>query len=352
MRHSVKVGTTNTGAVTISVNGLLTKSLKKLDGVTALVSSDLVAGQVIEVEYDGTNYQLLTPVADAPVTLSILNAAVKFGGTGADGALNVSSGTTVIDLGNARYFEKNYTSVNITGTGAVTFTNPSKYGTVIRFNTTGHVNITSTAPIAIDLRNLGGQCEYNATRDEQLSYGDLAGQTIGKVRFYAAGNYSANFGGGGGSYFPGTRGYRQVQLNGQGGRQFTATPSNLEVYAGGAGGWGIAEVGSTYAGANVAGGTGAGSLVIACKGIYTFTGNITGTGGAGAVGANGVFSEQGGISGGGGGSIVLVVANTIGTNTGTTVLTGGIGGNSVSPEFSGGNGGNGIYIAAVNTYFT
>ena len=59
----IKVAVTNTGAVTINANGLGAQALKKGNGTTALVAGDLVAGQIIKVEYDGTNFQLLTPSA-------------------------------------------------------------------------------------------------------------------------------------------------------------------------------------------------------------------------------------------------------------------------------------------------
>ncbi len=68
-RFNTKVSVTNTGPTTISVSGLAATPLMKLDGVTPLVAGDIVAGQVIEVEYDASgNFQLLTPVAVAPIT--------------------------------------------------------------------------------------------------------------------------------------------------------------------------------------------------------------------------------------------------------------------------------------------
>lgn len=48
----------NTGAVTVAVSGLAAKSVKK-NGTTALVANDLLAGAMIGLEYDGTNFQIL-----------------------------------------------------------------------------------------------------------------------------------------------------------------------------------------------------------------------------------------------------------------------------------------------------
>lgn len=52
----------NTGAVTVNINGIGAKSLVK-QGATALVAGDLPANARILMEYDGTNFQLLSPFA-------------------------------------------------------------------------------------------------------------------------------------------------------------------------------------------------------------------------------------------------------------------------------------------------
>jgi hypothetical protein len=51
---------TNTGAVTINLNGLGAKSITK-SGTTALVANDIVSGRLYLIEYDGTRFQLLNP---------------------------------------------------------------------------------------------------------------------------------------------------------------------------------------------------------------------------------------------------------------------------------------------------
>lgn len=48
----------NTGASTLAVNGLATKPIKKSVS-TALSANDILANQVVEVFYDGTNFQML-----------------------------------------------------------------------------------------------------------------------------------------------------------------------------------------------------------------------------------------------------------------------------------------------------
>ncbi len=54
-----KANFTNTGAATVNFNGLGAVALKK-KGNVALASGDIVSGQIVEVEYDGTNYQMVT----------------------------------------------------------------------------------------------------------------------------------------------------------------------------------------------------------------------------------------------------------------------------------------------------
>lgn len=68
MPFGIKVGNTNTGAVTLNLNGLGALPLHKL-GAQELAVGDIQAGQIISVAYDGANFQLLSynspPVTDA-----------------------------------------------------------------------------------------------------------------------------------------------------------------------------------------------------------------------------------------------------------------------------------------------
>ena len=51
---------TNTGACTLNINAIGIKSITKL-GTTALVAGDITSGAIIQVVYDGTEFQLLNP---------------------------------------------------------------------------------------------------------------------------------------------------------------------------------------------------------------------------------------------------------------------------------------------------
>ena len=57
-QFSFLVANTNTGAVTINVDGIGTKAITRT-GTTPLVAGDMVAGQAVEIIYDGTRFQLV-----------------------------------------------------------------------------------------------------------------------------------------------------------------------------------------------------------------------------------------------------------------------------------------------------
>jgi len=74
---------TNTGAVTININSLGAKAITKI-GSTALAAGDIVAGAVILIEYDGTQFQYVNLAASGNVVgpaSSTANAIPTFSGT-------------------------------------------------------------------------------------------------------------------------------------------------------------------------------------------------------------------------------------------------------------------------------
>src|SRR3972149_1443279 len=60
----MKATNANTGASTVNVNCLGIKSIKK-DGSDALIANDILAGQIIALQYDGTNFQLMSPSGES-----------------------------------------------------------------------------------------------------------------------------------------------------------------------------------------------------------------------------------------------------------------------------------------------
>lgn len=238
---------------------------------------------------------------------------LRFGGTGADGALTITSGATNIDCANAKIVIKNYSSVSITGTASLTFTNPNSAGTIVILRCTGNVTITSSASPAIDLRGIGaagGATNVNGTNSWLRQWNSA----------------DTNYGNGTSTNTPGNGGVI-YQNNGL----YTLTDVSIAAMIRdhrlviGQGGGGGATAGS----AGGAGGNGGGALIVECAGALNFTGIIDASGQAGVAGAAATGSNKG-SGGGGGGSAgsVLISYNTLTANSGTITTAGGAGGTS------------------------
>lgn len=276
-------------------------------------------------------------------------APARFGGTGADGALSISSGTTTIDCGGARVLVKNYTSISITGTGKLAFTNKHGSGTVVILKSQGNVDITSSTNPCIELTGIGGSSGSFGN-----SLGDYAPASAEWRYNYPGGasTYGAVTG-----YWAGGRGVRTV-----------AFP-----YGKGAGVWcGAGGMGSAE---GVSGGTGGGGLYIECAGALNFTGTIwskgsvgsngsssgvpghsswaggggasLGDGGDGGMTYNTTWQSSGG--GGGAGGCVVILYNSLTTNSGTITVTGASGGSGAT---TGGQGADGYSFVGQNTEFS
>lgn len=61
---SLKIANTNTGASTVNVSTLGATPIKK-NATQDLAAGDLLAGQIVELEFDGTNFQLISPPSSA-----------------------------------------------------------------------------------------------------------------------------------------------------------------------------------------------------------------------------------------------------------------------------------------------
>ena len=238
---------------------------------------------------------------------------IKFGGTGADGALSISSGTTNIDCANSEVVIKNYSSISITGTGKLTFTNPHANGTVNISKSVGNVTLTSSQAPMIDCSGMGGQAG-NSGRGLFLQ-ANAGGGGVG------GGNSNEPGGAGGGNY----SGLCKLTV--------MSAKSALICGAGGASG-------GTYGGSGGSGGgAGGGALYIECGGALNFT-TASGISVAGKNGSN-TGNSQGGAGGGGGGGACIILYNTLTANSGTVIINGGNGGVAYNGTLTGGSGGNG-----------
>ncbi len=258
-------------------------------------------------------------------TWATVGGTTKFGGTGADGAL---SGTTVIDLGSAQVVVKNYTSISITGTQTITFTNPHANGTIVILKSQGNVTLTSSATPNIDLRGIGA---IGAT-----TRGGTSGRGGGALYIECAGTLN----------FTGT-----INADGQAGTQST-----------------------NQNGANAGGGKG--SVMILYETLTSASGTISVSNGASSAQQTGSFSALGnGTDGTSSTGFFTAITGGRGGNTGTTGTStvfnptlysqysksiqvapgsgGGSGGLTGGPTYHDGQVGNGlgINIVAVNTEY-
>lgn len=275
---------------------------------------------------------------DTTGTGSVVRASVttniqKFGGDGSDGALTISSGTTDIDLGGASVVTKNYTSISITGTGALTFSNPASTGTLVRFLSQGDVTITTSATRAIDLRGIGSA---SATAPDFI---------------FDATNHKGGNGGNGGAGSAGTAGTAGAVWDANTIQWwFTNTAEKLirQGYgrymipgSGGAIGGNGASAGGA-GGTGGAGGRGGGALYMEVKGALNITGTIDISGSVGNVGGNASGTACGGGGGGGGGvGHLLCLYNTLTADSSTITALGGAGGNGGTASGTGNAGGGG-----------
>lgn len=275
----------------------------------------------------GTGAKLF--VTPAKLATRLATGIVKFGGNGADGALTITSGATNIDLGSAQVVEKNYTSISITGTGSLTFSNPHASGTVVILKSQGAVTLTSSAAPMIDASSLGAAgAGSNVVTTETIVNGGAG--TDGAIPF----NFWATGGGVGGTN-SGVNTAAGAALATALAYKITSTKLFAKytfAIVGSGGGAGAARrVVTSSAGTATggAGGRGGGCLLIECGGAWNFTtsNGISVKGGAGSNGncVTGNRLSAGGGSGGGGG-FALVRYNSLTANSGTIDISGGAGG--------------------------
>lgn len=280
-------------------------------GLMSVLSGDLMYG-------DSTNVYRTLPIGSSGQILkvsSLLKPAwqdgpsAKFGGDGTDGALSITSGTTTVSLASAAVVIKNYTSISITSTGNLAFSNPHANGSIVILRSQGAVTLTSSSTAVIDMRGIGGT-------------GGVASAGSGSgANFVMDDATHLGAGGAGGASTGGT------QLTTRGLYLTSATVNYIWQgirLAPGSGG-GAGQSSDTAGGA---GGAGAGALLIECNGAFNFTtGAINASGGTGGTAANGGVGQRGGGGGGGGaGGMVAILYNTLTANTGTINTAGGAGG--------------------------
>ena len=121
--------TLNTGAATLNVSTLGDKTIKKNGGANDLETGDIVAGQVVSVVYDGTNFQMQSQIADESNVFDIPFSA----GYGADGSVSdlVVQDYSHVIVGRAVTIEGEVGRLDTVGTDADVIVDVLKNGSTI-----------------------------------------------------------------------------------------------------------------------------------------------------------------------------------------------------------------------------
>ena len=325
---------------------IVAQQLRNITAPTVVQAGYLQSGNFVS----GSAGWQLTPTGAEFQTLTIsgvqLTTRGSFGGDGSDGALAITSGTTTVDLGGASLAVLQYSSVSITGTGKLAFSNPASTGTTILMKVKGGVTISSTQP-GIDVSNCGAAGGASVTDSTTGGGGtevDGLDGTDGAtfdlwVSHKGIGPTGPGTGGAGGAVLSMITAYPNLSF---------ISPFYKHLFVGAGGGSGMAQLFSG-AGSNVSGvgGRGGGCLIIECGGAWNFTGSISV---GGSVGGNGTAAGDSGVAGGGGGGgggCFIVLYNTLTANTGTVSSGGGLGGDgdSIAGLIGSGGGGGGSRTA-------
>lgn len=168
-----KANTANTGACTLNVSALGAKTIKK-DVTTDLATGDILANQIVKIVYDGTNFQIVSPLPSISPTIQTYTLASRavtsygsvttrfditnpsgttfrytWDSTGTDPNINTTTFAVgkVVSISSSQISYANNGTFIITGSGTNYFevTNASGVAEVDKIiNTNGFVNTTDS----------------------------------------------------------------------------------------------------------------------------------------------------------------------------------------------------------------
>lgn len=330
-RTQLSAGTLMDGAYTlVPSNGFFSYNPQAATSVPVSNGSGKIAQGWLDLTQDWTFTGTLTLATTTVSGLDVYSHLSKFGGTGQDGALNISSGTTTVSCGGFVICEKNYSSISITGTGVLAFSDANASGTIVILKSQGNVTITCSTTPCINAKGFGPAGGASLGAVVTNTNGLVGNQGIGKNYITLAGAA-----GGTGGAITSTQAFRT----------YATSTKHTDVFVGAGGSSGNNCSVGNGTGSSGAGGAGGGAIILEVGGYLNFTatngisvGGANGSNGTGASNAN-VASSGGG---GGGGGYALVLYNNLTSKTGTIDVAGGTGGqidNTNSTACTGGGGG-------------
>ena len=166
--YSFIAANTNSGAATLSIDGLTAKSITK-NGSVALSAGDIQSGKMMLVEYDGTTFQLINNIVyGGSVTNATINGGTITSTTIASSTISSLTAPLAVASG---------------GTGQSSYTD----GQILIGNTTGNTlaAATLTAGTNITITNGSGTITIAATVDVTNVLAATANLTAAAVGTYA-----------------------------------------------------------------------------------------------------------------------------------------------------------------------
>lgn len=274
-----KANTANTGAATLNVSGIGAKTIVRSDGSSALVTGDIIAGEIVQVIYDGTNLRMFKTIGLGLTDVQTFNANgtwtkpstgqtmayVQAWGGGGGGAADGGGSNTGGGGGGGGYSER---TIPLSSLGATE---------------------TVTVPAAATAGNTGGTVTFGSWI---TAYGGGGGISASG----SSGGSQGNGGTGAGPLGAGATGSNSsVAAAGAPGAPLGGAVNSDALYGGGGGG-GRGYYGGGGGAGSVTGGVG-GSSVFGGAGGNTGTNGTAPGGGGGAQNDNGTGSAGLGAAG-------------------------------------------------------
>ncbi len=213
MQVSFKAGTANTGAATLAINGGTAKAIVK-NASTALETGDIIANQIVQLVYDGTNFQIISRLAtpSIPTMQTFTTSSTSKGSSTTRFDITNTAGSTYRYTWDGTGTDPNITSVTVpTGIPVLIESNLFSAGNngffLVTGSSTNYFEVTNASGVAENDKTLSSFgflktiTAQTYTTPAGVKYVTLEVQGAGGGGGGAAGNGDlAGNGGGGGAF--------------------------------------------------------------------------------------------------------------------------------------------------------